>query len=63
MKVFSQSHLLGRAKIWMEKKRLHREIKKLDTAIRKSKRADRATAVEGIPNSQTQESVNGGERR
>ncbi|MEK7850397.1 MAG: hypothetical protein AAB275_00810, partial [Deltaproteobacteria bacterium] len=42
--VFPQSPLVGRAKIWIGIKRLNREIKELDEAIKKSKRVDMSAA-------------------
>lgn len=42
--VFPQSPLVGRAKIWIGIKRLNREIKELDEAIKKSKRVDVSAA-------------------
>lgn len=42
--VFPQSPLVGRAKIWIGIKRLNREIKGLDEAIKKSKRVDMSAA-------------------
>ena len=42
--VFPQSPLVGRAKIWIGIKRLNREIKELDEAIKKSKRVNMSAA-------------------